>query len=137
MTNDNEDFDPLDSLLSEETNALPPVAADGGFMPTFPVMPEPIPTATKETMICLRDCKYYLELTTRFNAGNTKGTLGFEPKQLNRFCRAIPGTEIDLTDELVSECSDWEPISETELTRRTKLQKAWLKQNKKGASNGE
>ena len=134
--NDDEDFDPLDSLLAEEIEPLP-VAPDNGFMLTLPVQPAPIPAATKETMICLRDCKYYLELTTRFNAGNTKGTLGFEPKQLNRFCRAIPGTEIDLTDELVSECTDWEPIPATELTRRTRVQKAWLKKNKNGVSNGE
>ena len=102
---------------------------DGGFIPTLPVQPEPIPEATPDNMICLRDCRHYVEIVSRFNAGNAKGTLGFQPRQINRFCKAIAGTDIDLTDELVSDCSDWDPISAEEIVAKSKRRQEWLSAN--------
>ena len=125
MNNETDEIDPLDAFLAEEVSPLP-VGPDGGFMPQLPIQPEPIPQATPETMVCLRDCRYYLEVVSLFKAGNSKGTLGYQPKQINRFCRAIPGDQIDLTDELVSECSDWDPIPVESLTDREKRRKDWF-----------
>lgn len=127
MSRDYEEFDPLDSLLAEDLQPLP-IGPDGGFNPTLPVQPEPIPEATPENMVCLRDCRYYMEVVSRFNAGNAKGTLGFQPRQINRFCKAIPGTDIDLTDELVSECSDWDPIPVDEVVAKSKRRQEWIEQ---------
>lgn len=118
---DDEDFDdPLNRLLAEDFDPGP--VPGPGFMPTVGPMPEPIPPATPETMVCLRGpCKHYMELTSMFQHGNTKGTLEHVPKQTNRFCRAIDGTDIDLTDELVFDCSEWEPLLKAEkLVRATR-----------------
>lgn len=128
MINDNDDErdDPLNRLLADETD-LAPTPAGMGFVPVMPLEPEPIPAATPETMICLRDCKHYMELTSMFQHGNSKNTLDHVPKQKNRFCRAIKGTDIDLTDEVVYECNEWTPLLKEEklilLTRREQWKK--------------
>lgn len=122
-----DDFDPLDSLLAEEIQPLP-VGPNGTFNPQLPIQPEPIPEATKENMVCLRDCRHYVEVVSRFNAGNAKGTLEREPKQINRFCAAMgPGSEIDLTDELVTSCNRWDPILPEESLMKKFRQDRWLR----------
>lgn len=127
INNNDDDFDVFDSLLAEETQPLP--MGPQGFAPILPIQPEPIPEATKENMICLRDCKFFMQIDSRFQHGNTKGTLTKEPVQFNRFCKAIPGTEIDLTDELVRECSDWDPIPLIQIKQRETRRNKWLKEN--------
>lgn len=125
FNNEDDDLDdPLNRLLAEEI--VPIVPGPGGFMPSLPLVPEPIPPATPETMVCLRGpCKYYVEIVSMFQHGNTKGTLERAPRQQNRFCRAIEGTDIDLTDELVFECNTWEPLLKAETLVRTARRAQW------------
>jgi hypothetical protein len=120
--------DPLDAFLADDLMPMPPLAPDGGFIPGPGLEMDPIPEVTRETMVCLRDCRHYIEITTRFAHGNTKGTLAKEPLQKNRYCRAIPGESIELTDELVRECSEWDPEPRRDQTRRQR-QDTWLRQN--------
>lgn len=126
MINDDDDLDdPLNRLLADEIE-LAPTPQGNSFVPNMPLMPEPIPAATPETMICLRGpCRHYMELTSLFQHGNTKNTLDHVPKQTNRFCRAIEGTDIDLTDELVFECSNWEPLLRAETLVRSARRDQW------------
>lgn len=112
--------DPLDRYLAEETQPLPPLGFDGGFLPAR-IEVEPVPEATPETMICLRDCRHYVEIRTRFGHSNARGTLEREPIQVNRYCRALQ--EMDLTDELVRDCSEWDPREPD--GARLARQKAW------------
>ena len=130
-TKDDEEYeDPLDAFLAEEPQALPPMSPDGGFMPQLPIQPEPIPDATPENMICLRGpCRHYVEMTSLFQAGNTKGTLEHLPRQINRFCRAIPGDAIPLTDEVVRICSEWDPLTPADMLARSRRRNSWLKKN--------
>jgi hypothetical protein len=126
--NDPADRDPLDAFLADDPMPMPPIGPDGGFMPGHPLESEPIPAVTPETMVCLRDCRHYVEIRTRFAHGNTKGTLAREPVQVNRYCRAIPGSDIELTDELVRECSEWDPDATAAAARRMRQEK-WLETN--------
>lgn len=130
--NEQELVDHLNRLLAEDLNPLPPVSGDGGFVPQMPIMQEPIPEASPDNMICLRGpCKNYIEIVSRFNAGNTKGTLDHMPKQINRFCKVIPGTDIDLTDEVVKDCSEWDPLlpEDNLVKERDSRRQAYLAQN--------
>lgn len=112
MENDDDLVDPLDRLLAEDIPpAMPP--GPGGLFAPAPIQPEPIPEATPETMICLRGpCVHYVEIQTRFQAGNSKGTLDAVPVQKNRFCNVMAASEIDLTDEIVMDCNKWDPQGE-------------------------
>lgn len=135
MLNDDDDDvnDPLNRLLADEVD-FAPTPGPNGFAPSLPMVPEPIPPATPETMVCLRGpCKHYMELQSMFQHGNTKGTLEHVPKQTNRFCRAIEGTDIDLTDELVYNCSEWEPLLKAETLLRETRRAAWKKEQEDGA----
>lgn len=109
---DEDEIGPLEALLKEEIVAGPP------GKPDRIKQGEPIPAATPETMICLRGCKHYVEILTRFQAGNPKGTFDKPPQARNRFCKAIPSSEIDLTDELVEECNLFEPLTAIALLKR-------------------
>lgn len=127
---DEQTEDPLDTLLAEDTQPAPPMGPDGSFMPQLPVELEPIAEATPENMICLRGpCRFYLEMDTNFQAGNTRGTLERKPIQRNRFCRVIPGDSIPLTDEVVSACSEWDPLVPADTLRRNANRKKWLSKN--------
>jgi hypothetical protein len=120
-----DDRDPLDAFLADDPLPLPPLAPDGGFVPGH-VDAEPLPQVTPETMVCLRDCRHYVEIVSRFNHGNARGTLAHEPRQVNRFCAAIAGTDIDLTDELVRECNMWDPTPELFSARQFR-QEQWAR----------
>lgn len=113
MTQDDmDDTDPLDSILKEEINPAPPGAQPGVPWVPMNIMPEAIPEATPDTMICLRGpCTHYIEMISKFKHGNTPGTLAEgEGKQCNRFCKVIPGESVELTDELVTACTHWDPV---------------------------
>lgn len=98
-------------MSSEEPGGMLPVAPDGGILQSKPVEQlRPIPAATPENFVCLRGpCVRYLEIVSLSDVNAP--TLGRDPIQLNRYCRAIPGIEIDLTEDAVSACSDWDPIA--------------------------
>lgn len=125
MKNSDDDLvDPLDTILAEELPPAMPPSPGTQFSPA-PIQPEPIPEATPENMICLRDCRHYVELITNFQAGNAKGTLQHVPRQTNRFCKVIEGSDIDLTDELVSVCNQWDPIDPTFVFERNLRRKRY------------
>lgn len=117
MSRDDDDvlINPLDNILDQDFGPVPvggnsEVIPTGGFFDT-----EPLPAASEENFICLRGpCKFYMETTVRFNAGNTAGTLDHDPVLVRRGCMRISGYEIDLTDENVVDCSEWYPRSKDE-----------------------
>ena len=102
-------IEPLDAILSAPAQL--PITPDGGIAPQGVGMPEPIPEATLESMICLRGpCRHYHEMTSKFPAGNPTGTLNGLPDQINRSCTYVPGSCTDLVDECISACNNWDPV---------------------------
>jgi hypothetical protein len=124
-----ERIDPLDKLMAEDLDPVPPPApgTDGLPFPTgMNFLPEPIPEATPENLVCLRGpCRHYVEITTRFQSGNTKGTLDHVPRQINRYCNVLQSEHIDLTDEAVLDCSHWYPESEDLIQVRKKAREEY------------
>jgi hypothetical protein len=101
------EFDPF-----KDVEGLPPIpaAADGGpNMVGYVGDVDPIPAATPENFICLAGpCKHYMEVHSLADV-ETRGHNG-PPKYINRLCRALPGVEIDLTEDCVFSCSEWAPL---------------------------
>ena len=129
---DDEFDDPLNRLLADDFDPAP-IPHGPGFLPTMGVVPEPIPPATPDTMVCLKGpCRHYMELQSMFQHGNSRGTLDDIPKQTNRFCRAIEGTDIDLTDELVFKCSEWDPLLRAETLIRDNRRSEWAAEQEPG-----
>lgn len=106
--NDDDLINPLDALLAAEPSQLP-VGPSGGFAPQVGYAEEPIPPAIPETFMCLRQCRYYMEAQTGFPAGNPKGSFSRPVRQITRYCIKTPGNPVDLTDENVFECNQWDP----------------------------
>lgn len=100
----------LDSLLDTDFGPLP-VSPTGAFVPaTQAFESDPIPDATEENFICLRGpCRYYLEMRPYFSAGNTVGSLDHAHVLIKRTCGKVAGFEIDLVDEVMSDCISWDP----------------------------
>lgn len=98
-------------MSSEEPGPMLAVAPDGGILQSQAVEQlRPVPAATPENFVCLRGpCVHYLEIISI--ADVNAPTLKRDPVQLNRFCRAIPGIELDLTEDCVFRCSDWDPTA--------------------------
>lgn len=119
--------DPLDRLLETEP-AVVPVAPDGGFAPTIVDYPEPIPEATVQTMVCLRNCRHYFETAVPFAAGNPKGTFKKLPVQTTRYC-TVTASPIDLTDENVFDCTRWDPLEPDVLAATLKRREDWYAAN--------
>lgn len=100
--------DPLEALL--EDVEIAPISPMGIFAPETNFAVEPIPEANEENLVCLRGpCRHYLQIEQRFNHGNTIGTLHDRVVQINRYCLRHHST-IDLTDECVYACNEWDPI---------------------------
>ena len=112
-------INPMDAFLDTDFGPTP-VAPSGSFVPAVAVYEtEPIPEATEENFICLRGpCRYYLEMRPVFQAGNTKGSLETRLIQAYRTCGRITGYELQLTDECMHDCSDWDPLSKEETDAR-------------------
>src|SRR6185436_8511362 len=107
---------PMDTLLDTDFGALP-VGPEGSFIPATAVYEsDPIPEATEENMVCLRGpCRHYLEMRPFFAAGNAKGTLDHHHVLVKRTCMVISGYEVDMTDEVMNECTGWDPLMPEEL----------------------
>jgi hypothetical protein len=116
-------------MSSEESGGALPMAHDGGILQSQVVdQLRPIPAATPENFVCLRGpCVRYLEITS--TADVNAPTLGRDPIQLNRYCRAIPGVEIDLTEDAVFACSDWDPVAPKVLEALQSRRDAYLNNN--------
>lgn len=108
-----------DSLLDTDFGPLP-VTPTGEFVPAATAFESaPIPEANEENFICLRGpCRHYLQQTPYFAAGNTAGSLEYAPVMIRRTCMAITGYEIDLTDEVMKDCSAWDPLMPEEVAAR-------------------
>ncbi len=96
-------------MSSEEPGPMLPVAPDGGILQSHAIdQLRPIPSATPENFVCLRGpCMFYLEIAS--GADVNAPTLERDPIQINRYCRAIPGIEVDLTEDNVFACNAWDP----------------------------
>lgn len=123
---------PLDTYKNFQPGGLPPIAPDGGFVPGPIGNPAPVDAATPENFICLRGpCRHYWELKSFMASGNPQETwdpvLGLKdpltgkpvtvPRQISRSCTAHPGTETDITEDCVYDCSRWSPLTEREVRK--------------------
>jgi hypothetical protein len=81
---------------------------------------EVAPPVTAENTICARGpCRHFWVMVSTAPAGNPSGTfaeLGLpEPRQYNYACLAHPGTETELGEDQIFECSRWDPMTRGEL----------------------
>ncbi len=112
-------FVPAATYDEVEPAPLPPMAPDGGPVPTGIGFPAGPPEATPDNSPCLRGpCRHYWKLVTTFPSGNPADTwkaLGrVEPRQHHHLCLVHDGLETDLTDDCVFECSRWDPKPPTD-----------------------
>ncbi len=106
----------LDAFAATADELPPAMVGPAGFMNLL--QPEPLPEITEETLVCLRGpCRHYVEIKKRFDAGNTKGSLDHVPMQWLRFCKAIPGYTLELTDENIYDCNQWAPQDQEALVQ--------------------
>ena len=118
--NDDDDYDdeayvnPLDNLLATDLGPMA-VPSPEGVLGVPNMMPEPIPAATPENLVCLKGpCRHYYEAHTGIETLNSRGTLTKRPVQITRYCRALT-SPVDLTDETVHFCRDWAPLRKAEI----------------------
>ncbi len=116
---------PRERYANIEPADLPVIGPDGGFAPGAVGVPPSVPAATPENFVCLRGpCRHYWQRSTFMASGNPDSTWGEdglkdvdtgeplrEPRQIDRTCLAHPGTETELTEDTVYECSRWVPVS--------------------------
>lgn len=100
-----------------------PVAIEQAAQAAMLAPEAPLPAATPEHFVCLRGpCRHYFQIRTL--AGVQLRGVEHIPTQVSRYCTAISGVQLDLTEDLVFECSRWEPqkaAAAPELEQR-----AWL-----------
>ena len=127
---------PVERYEKVEVSPLPPIAPDGGFVPGPMGNPPAVPAATPQAFVCLRGpCRYYWRFESFMASGNPSGTWGEGglidvqtgkplriPRQINHTCLAHPGTETELTDDLVYVCNRWDPLTPRELRAQLKRQ---------------
>ena len=99
---------PKDRYADEEVSPLPPLAKDGGVMPIMPLSaPKPLPVASPQNFICLRGpCAHYVELNS---IAEVELKADYQPVQINRYCRVVPGVLLDITEDCVFTCNRWDP----------------------------
>ncbi len=129
---------------------LPPPAVGPGATPMMgPIGEAPaVPAATPENFICLRGpCRHYWQRATFMASGNPSSTWDPEvglkddqgnpiqmPRQIDRTCLAHNGTETDLTEDNVFECTRWDPMSPRELRARQRRIAAYLRNAKRATA---
>ncbi|HZJ67658.1 MAG TPA: hypothetical protein VFD36_29345 [Kofleriaceae bacterium] len=98
-----------------------------------------VPQADPRLFICLRGpCVHYWQRETFFASGNPKATwddlvdpeTGEKvrmPRQVDRTCTAHPGTETELTDELVYDCTKWVPMTPRQVRKRERARRRYYK----------
>ena len=133
---------PLDGFADVELGGLPAIAPDGGFAPQLPDLSPSVPAANPDLFICLRGpCRHYMQIETFFASGNPKDTWDDDdglrdpetnepvrmPRQITRTCLVHPGTETELTDDIVYDCNRWSPMTSREVRRETKRRSKYLK----------
>lgn len=123
----------LDPFKDVDPMPTPMAGPDGGpVMQGYLGPAEPIPAATPENFICLAGpCRYYIEIHS-YAEVETRG-LSHTPRQINRLCRVMSGVELDLTDDCVFACSEWDPQDPKELAARDARRKTYKIGRKKGS----
>lgn len=117
------DDDKVKSLDSRYADFEPAAAPPGGPAVGYAAEPAEVADAmTPENTICLRGpCRHFWQLVSTAPMGNPKGTfeeLGLrEPRQYSYACLTHPGTETDLGEDVIYECSRWDPMTNRELVR--------------------
>jgi hypothetical protein len=96
-------LDSIEDLLKDGTGGI---LGRGGVVPTAQNRRK-LKVASPKNFICLRGpCRHYFEARGPFPTG----TKGFEaPTVINRVCMRLPGTFLDLFDEVVEACNCWDP----------------------------
>lgn len=123
----------LDALMSADSAPLPPMAPDGGFMPSPMGEPASIPEATPETMICMAGpCRHYVEQSAWFPSGNVEGSPGYNARETVRYCDRLRSAHISLTDEIIFDCNAWIPLSPAETKERAKNRERLVQLRTKG-----
>jgi hypothetical protein len=111
---DGENFEPGPlpaGLLSTKPGALPPQGAR-----------RKLPLATPEHFVCLRGpCRFLMETTSPAEVENDD----YEPIATDRYCKALPGVLLELTENAVYSCSDWDP--EVKSHEREKRRKDYMR----------
>ena len=126
LSRDDEDpVEALDALMAHRdatldgAGAAPPIGPDGGFAPQPLGEPPAIPKMTAANCPCLAGpCRYLIDQIVWFPAGNAEGSPGADSREVVRYCDRFQSAPINLTDELVFECSSWTPLSAHELAER-------------------
>lgn len=145
---DHKHVDPGSKLADVE---LGPIAMGPNLTPLLgPVgSTPPIPDATPELFVCLRGpCRHYWQFSSHIESGNPKETwdpeIGLkdeegnpikQPRQINRVCLVHPGVETELDDNLVYDCSRWDPLSAREVRRQEKAKAKYYKRHPEHAPN--
>lgn len=107
----------LDPMADEEIGPLP-ISVSGPTSAAF-VDNSPLKEQTPENFICMKGpCIHYVEIVTKGSYADVPGSE--ETKEMNQFCRCIPGDSIELTDMFVLRCNQYMPISEAKLRKRVK-----------------
>lgn len=139
---------PLDTYAAIPASPLPPMAPDGGILPGSIGTPPPVPAADPAIFVCLRGpCRHYWEMVTHLVAGNPGETWGEDglkdpdgkplvaPRQVSRVCQANPGTETEITDDVVYACNRWDPLLPSDQKALEKRRRVYLKQFPQYRSN--
>lgn len=122
-----------------------PSAIPAGLLTTKPgPLPGPgakrkLPMATPESFVCLRGpCRFLMTTTSPADLENES----YEPIATDRYCKALPGVLLELTEDSVYSCSDWDPVVESHERKkrqdtfmRSKLGKQCAEADKKRASD--
>lgn len=116
-----------DKFDGYEVGPLPPqvVAPPNMPVPAMQLVPPlPTPDMTPENHWCFRGpCRHFMVIKSLAPVDNAAN--GYLPEQLDRYCRAIPGVNLEMGDALVFECSDWAPKQKDGLeAQRTAYMKA-------------
>lgn len=127
--NDQIQNDRLGSLQSSlDGENFEPSAIPAGLMTTKPgPMPaqgprRSLPQATPENFVCLRGpCRFLMTTTSPAEVENE----AYEPIATDRYCKNIPGVLLELTEDSVYSCSDWDPV--TEAIEREKRRNRFLR----------
>lgn len=122
---------PMDTLFDTDFGPLP-IGPEGSFVPNTAVYEsEPIPEANEENMVCLRGpCRHYLEMRPHFAAGNARDSLDHAHVLVKRTCMVITGYEVDMTDEVMKDCSGWDPLMPEDVFERNQRRERYTQLRK-------
>jgi hypothetical protein len=121
-----DDFEPapIPPGAASTTGVMAPIGGVG--------LPPALPPATPENWVCLRGpCRFYMHFQSAGEFGNPEGTFeeGEEPKMNHHYCTAIPGSYLDMGDDMIFKCGRWDPEDpdDIEVMARERRRSKYLK----------